>query len=427
MQSQPRVKIVFAQQQGYRIMPSVSVSEFPARASHAPDAQHTDWLAIADHVADVLRADAVERERAGAAPRAEVELLRKAGLLSLLNPREAGGGGARFTDAFRVVRRIARADTNIAQILSYHYLLSHSAFWRSTPEQRTWLVRNSVEQGWFWGGASNPRDPFPVLTVDGDAFRLNGRKTFASNASLADRITLRAAFGEAIVLLAVPGASEGIVHGNDWDAFGQKLTESGSVEFRDVRIEREQILGDYPPSPNPVLPPLTTLVVPIHQLLFVNFYLGTAEGALSEANAYIRTTARPWQTSGVAAASDDPYVLELYGSLDSDLRASVALADVAAAEIEAAIARGSLLDPAQRTAVAATVYAAKVNSTRVSLEVTSKIFDLLGARAAAARYGFDRFWRNVRTHSLHDPVAYKAREVGNFALNGRITADPLYT
>ena len=51
----------------------------------------------------------------------------------------------------------------------------------------------------------------------------------------------------------------------------------------------------------------------------------------------------------------------------------------------------------------------------------------MGARSTSARYGFDRFWRNVRTHTLHDPVAYKAREVGNFAINGTITPDPLYT
>jgi alkylation response protein AidB-like acyl-CoA dehydrogenase len=202
-------------------------------------------------------------------------------------------------DAFRVVRNIARADTSIAQILSYHYLLSHSAFWRSSPAQAVQLVRDSVEQKWFWGGASNPRDPLTSLTAEGEHFILNGRKTFASNASLADRITLRAAFGDSTVLLAVPGDSQGIVHGNDWDAFGQRLTESGSIEFHDVRIERAHILGNFPPAPNDVLPPLTTLVVPIHQLLFVNFYLGTAEGALSEANTYVRTTAKPWQTSGV--------------------------------------------------------------------------------------------------------------------------------
>ncbi len=387
----------------------------------------TDWPSVADDVASRLRDTAVERERIGAPPQAELALLRNAGLLTLLNPLDVGGGGARFTDAFSVVRIIARADASIAQILSYHYLLSHSAFWRSRPEQGVQLVRQSVEQQWFWGGASNPRDALTVLTVDAEGFRLNGRKTFASNASLADRITLRAAFGDAIVLLAVPGDSEGIVHGNDWDAFGQRLTESGSIEFRNVRIERDHILGSFPPVPNEALSPLTTLVVPIHQLLFVNFYLGTAEGALAEANAYVRTAAKPWQTSGVNAASEDPYILELYGTLYSDLRASLALADVAAEEIERAIQRGASLTPAERTAAAAAVYAAKVNSTRVALEITSRMFELMGARSTAARHGFDRFWRNIRTHSLHDPVAYKAREVGNYALNGQITPDPLYT
>ncbi len=386
-----------------------------------------DWLSVAEQVARRLRETAVAREQAAAPPRAELSWLRDAGLLTLLNPVEAGGGGATFTDAFRVVRVLARADTSIAQILSYHYLLSHSAFWRSGAEQRNRLVRQSVAQQWFWGGASNPRDALTVLTVDGDGLRLNGRKTFASNASLADRITLRAAFGEAIVLIALPGQSEGITHGDDWDAFGQRLTESGSIEFRDVRVDRDDILGPFPPKPDEPLSALINLVVPIHQLLFVNFYLGTAEGALAEAAEYVRTQGRPWQTSGVERASEDPYVLELYGILQSDLRASIALAEQAAAEIEAALLRGESLTSEQRTAAAAVVYAAKVNGTRVALDATSRVFDLMGARSTSARYGFDRFWRNVRTHTLHDPVAYKAREVGNFAINGTITPDPLYT
>jgi alkylation response protein AidB-like acyl-CoA dehydrogenase len=79
----------------------------------------------------------------------------------------------------------------------------------------------------------------------------------------------------------------------------------------------------------------------VWSLLFVSFYLGTAEGALAEANEYVHAKAKPWQTSGVAQASEDPYLLELYGSLYSDVCASVALAEAAATEIEAAIQRGS--------------------------------------------------------------------------------------
>ncbi|MCY1303959.1 Dibenzothiophene desulfurization enzyme C [compost metagenome] len=81
----------------------------------------------------------------------------------------------------------------------------------------------------------------------------------------------------------------------------------------------------------------------------------------------------------------------------------------------------------ERGETAIEAYAAKVNATHVALDVTAKVFELMGARATAAHYGFDRYWRNVRTHTLHDPVAYKAREVGDFALNGRIPPVSLYS
>ena len=49
-----------------------------------------------------------------------------------------------------------------------------------------------------------------------------------------------------------------------------------------------------------------------------------------------------------------------------------------------------------------------------------------GARATSSAYGFDRHWRNVRTHTVHDPVAYKAREVGDWVLNRRAPEFSLY-
>src|SRR5262249_820965 len=159
-----------------------------------------------------------------------------------------------------------------------------------------------VAEKWFWGGASNPRDASPELTRDGHGFRLNGRRNFASNAAVADRITVRILSGSDILLLAVPNPRDGVVHGHDWDAFGQRLTESGSIEFRNVRIDREHIIGEFPPPPAGAVPPAATLAPPLYQLYFVNLYLGTAEGALAEARKYVLTTARPWQTSGVSAA-----------------------------------------------------------------------------------------------------------------------------
>lgn len=382
-----------------------------------------DWQTAAQTVADALAVDAAERDKAGASPLSELALLRDAGLLELLYPVELGGGGGRFSDALLAVRTIARADASIAQLLAYHYLHLTNALWRATPEQALSLTRAAVAERWFWGGASNPRDPESRLVHTEEGYRLTGRKTFASNAAIADRITLRAQHRDGFVVLLVPGDRPGVSHGNDWDAFGQRLSESGTITFENVAVGVDEILGDPAASP----PPRTTLVVPFHQLLIVNIYLGTAEGALAEANRYIREVSRPWQVSGVDKASHDPYILEHYGNLDVELRASLALADVAAVQFEAAAARANAVTQAERNVTAAAIYAAKVHASRTALEITSRIFELMGARATAGSYGYDRFWRNIRTHTLHDPVVYKAREVGNFALNGTITPTPLYT
>ncbi|MFG1213359.1 acyl-CoA dehydrogenase family protein [Xanthobacter flavus] len=396
----------------------------PSHLSLAPAAPvRPDWIALARGVADALAPDAAERDRIGASPKRELALLREAGLLELLFSPEHGGGGGSFTDALLAVRVIGRADASIAQLLAYHYLHLTNALWRASPEQAAALARASVAGRWFWGGASNPRDPESRLAPVEDFYRLTGRKTFASNAALADRITLRAQLGDSFAVLVVPGDREGVTHGNDWDAFGQRLSESGTITFADVKVGCDEILGDPAAPP----PPRTSLVVPFHQLLIVNFYIGIAEGALAEANRYIREVSRPWQASGVEKASLDPYILEHYGNLDVELRASTALADVAGLRFEAATALGNAITPDERNVAAAAIYAAKVHSSRTALEVTSRIFELMGARATAGHYGYDRFWRNIRTHTLHDPVVYKSREVGNYALNGVITPTPLYS
>ncbi|RYJ02676.1 MAG: monooxygenase, partial [Actinomycetales bacterium] len=73
------------------------------------------------------------------------------------------------------------------------------------------------------------------------------------------------------------------------------------------------------------------------------------------------------------------------------------------------------------------VAAVKQLANDVALEVGTKIFELTGARASSNKVGLDLFWRNARTHTLHDPVAYKRREVGEYALLGKIPVPSWYT
>jgi alkylation response protein AidB-like acyl-CoA dehydrogenase len=71
-----------------------------------------------------------------------------------------------------------------------------------------------------------------------------------------------------------------------------------------------------------------------------------------------------------------------------------------------------------RTEVALPVYAAKSAASRAGLRVASDVFALMGTRSTAAGHGFDRWWRNARTLSLHDPVDWKHAEIGAHLLTG---------
>jgi alkylation response protein AidB-like acyl-CoA dehydrogenase len=76
---------------------------------------HDHWIARAQEVAGTLAADALDRDRANAAPDAEVKLLKSARLPGLLIPESLGGGGQTWRTALAVVREIARADGSVAE------------------------------------------------------------------------------------------------------------------------------------------------------------------------------------------------------------------------------------------------------------------------------------------------------------------------
>ena len=48
--------------------------------------------------------------------------------------------------------------------------------------------------------------------------------------------------------------------------------------------------------------------------------------------------------------------------------------------------------------------------------MTSKLFQVCGARSTYAKFGFDRFWRDARTLTLTDPIDQKLREIGRYHL-----------
>ena len=59
------------------------------------------------------------------------------------------------------------------------------------------------------------------------------------------------------------------------------------------------------------------------------------------------------------------------------------------------------------------------------LEVSTRIFDTLGASSTSTALQLDRHWRNARTIATHDPASFKVRIAGDHLVNG--TAPIAYT
>ncbi|GAA0946321.1 acyl-CoA dehydrogenase family protein [Pseudonocardia zijingensis] len=378
---------------------------------------------VARSVAGVLAKDALERDRANVEPLAEAQLLRDAGLPALLLPTHVGGPGLGWSTALRVVREIAVADGSIAQLLGYHYVNVANLWWVGGLER--WGPASAREQ-WLWGDAVNPTDPDLVLVPAGEGYRLSGRKSFATGVSSGNASVVSGVVegtGE-LLLVAVPRDAAGVEPGGDWDNLGQRLSASGSATFTDVAIAPEQVLGSLGGD---AVTPRSSLVTPAIQAVFGAFYLGIAQGALATARDYTRSTSRPWLLSDSPSATADPYVLATYGRLVAATRAVEAFVDAVADHLDRADAAGHALTWDARGELAEHVAALKVVATDVALDVTNTIFEVTGARATSNAVGLDRFWRNVRTHTLHDPVAYKRREVGDHFLNGTHPEFTLYT
>jgi alkylation response protein AidB-like acyl-CoA dehydrogenase len=108
------------------------------------------------------------------------------------------------------------------------------------------------------------------------------------------------------------------------------------------------------------------------------------------------------------------------------VRPAQVLADDAASELDDAFARGPHLTKRERGEVAVVVAEAKVVAHRAAIEIGSQLFELTGAHSTSAHHGFDRYWRNARVHTLHDPVDYKLRDIGRHALDGTLPEPTAY-
>ncbi|CAG9244208.1 acyl-CoA dehydrogenase family protein [Paraburkholderia unamae] len=387
---------------------------------------------------EALRASAPQRDLAGGHAAAEKQRIADAGLLTIAVPREFGGqfgaasgaqsgdtasAGLRWSDVYTIIRKLARVDSALAHLLGFQCLQVASVELWGSPAQRANWLQGTVEHRWWWGNAVNPLDTRLVAQSDGaGGWRLHGKKGFCSGTYGSQMMTVSAhdpATGNP-VFAVVPTTRAGIAVHDDWDPIGQRQTDSGTVSFENVEVRAAEVL-QRPDTPR------ATLRTLVSQGVLTNLFVGLAEGALEEARAYVLANGRPWINAGVQHVADDPYLQQRFGEMRVQSLAAAVLADRAGALLDAAWQEGEALGAATRAEVSLAISEAKIVAHRAALETGEQLFEACGARATGAALALDRFWRNARVHTLHDPLDYRVRDVGRHTLLQELPQPTLYT
>ena len=366
-----------------------------------------------------LAASASVRDRDRLLPLAELEAVSASGLLAITVPAAYGGADLPVRVVAEVIRLLAAGDPNVAQIPHSHFAYVNALREQGTPEQQAFFFREVLAGRRFGNaqseiGTKHVRDIRTTLTPDPAApgdWRLNGLKGYATGALLAHWIPV-------LTHLDVDGPlhvawverhAAGVTVVDDWDGMGQRTTASGSVRLEDVAVAADRVTPYHLTFERP------QTYGAFAQVLHAAIDAGIARTALGEAAAFVRTKSRPYPDALVERAAEDPLVVQALGQLEVQVRAAEALVREAAAAIDEA----NLDLSAESTGAASlAVAAARAATTEAALAAASRLFEVSGTRSALGALNLDRHWRNARTHTLHDPAAWKVQHLGRWVVDG---------
>ncbi|RVJ49350.1 SfnB family sulfur acquisition oxidoreductase [Sinorhizobium meliloti] len=388
----------------------------PPRRTRAHRIQDdAEALAVARELAREFAPGAAARDRERRLPIAEIERFSQSGLSAITVPRAYGGAGVSAVTLAEVTAIISAADSSIGQIPQNHFYMVEALRLAGGEEQKKHFFGRILDGDRLGNafteiGTKTPVDFRTRVGKRDGRLILNGQK-FYSTGSLFAHIIVAVAKDDngRVNVVFIDRATPGLDFVDDWTSFGQRSTGSGTVTFDDVEVTAFQVVDHDGVFERP------TPMGPFAQIIHSAVQVGLARGALSETISYVRAHARPFFELSIEHGYEDPHTIHAVGDVSIRVHAADAL-----------LARaGRLLDvametPTEDTVAAASIAVAEVKAlgTEVAQLAATKLIELGGARSTLESYGLDRFWRNARTHSLHDPVRWKYHHIGNYYLNG---------
>jgi alkylation response protein AidB-like acyl-CoA dehydrogenase len=384
-----------------------------------PSARYKELAARFRPVFARIRETAVIRDIERRLPHHEIGWLRAANFTKLRLPAEHGGFGATLPELFALLIELSVADPNVTNAVRAHFGFTEDILISRFPAyQQTWLKR--IGDGETAGSGHSETGDAKVtgfstrLSRQGDHWLLNGKKYYTTGSLFSDRINLAAADdNDEVIAAQVPTKAPGVTILDDWNGFGQAMTASGTVIFKDVVISDDLI------NPSRQRFRYST---PFFQLVHLATLAGIGRSATNDVSRLVSERRRIYSHGNADSVSADPQVLAVVGAVRAAAYSAGAIVLKAAESIQRAH-EAYFRDDEQALDEAVAIADLEINQaitpvTNLILDATTRLFDALGASAADRANGLDRHWRNARTITSHNPRIYRDRIVGNFSVNG---------
>jgi alkylation response protein AidB-like acyl-CoA dehydrogenase len=383
----------------------------------------TDYAALAAHFRPIFARIAegtVARERERILPHQPISWLKAAGFGTVRIPQEKGGWGASLPQLFQLLTELAEADSNLPQALRAHFAFVEDRLNQpDNAERDRWFGRfidgELVGSGWTEIGTVKLGDVITRVTPAESGWTLSGEKFYSTGTLFADWIDVyaRRNDNQGDVIALVNAHQPGVTREDDWDGFGQRLTGSGTTRFDNAHVEQEHVY-DFATR--------FRYQTAFYQHVLLATLAGIGRAVARDGAQAVAARNRVYSHGNGGAVRQDAQILQVIGEITSlaftveatVIRATHSLQSAYVAHLssdEAQVAAANVLAEAEAGQ-------AQVIASELVTRAATELFNALGASDTRVSKALDRHWRNARTVSSHNPVVYKARDIGDWKVNG---------
>ncbi|MCX2932935.1 acyl-CoA dehydrogenase family protein [Mycobacterium sp. CVI_P3] len=372
-----------------------------------PDRDAADLIALTRDIGErILDPIVDEHERAETYPEGVFAQLGAAGLLSLPQPVEWGGGGQPFEVYLQVLEEIAARWAAVAVAVSVHSLSCHPLLTFGTDEQRErWLPgmlsgeqigAYSLSEPQAGSDAAALRCAAVPVAADGvSGYVINGSKAWITHGGRADFYTLFARTGEGsggqersdpgkvrggITCFLIPADLPGLSFGKPEEKMGLAAVPTTTAFYDNAVVDAERRIGAEGQGLQIAFSALDS-----GRLGIAAVAVGIAQAALDEACAYAN------QRTTFGRKIIDHQGL---GFLLADMAAAVAGAR--ATYIDAARRRDAGRPYSQQASVA------KLVATDAAMKVTTDAVQVLGGIGYTRDYRVERYMREAKITQIFE-------------------------